>query len=383
MMDNNEPKLPLIKKINKSDETLKESIHEIKKAKETAETYLNLAGVILIAINVKGDITLVNKKGCEIIGYKRKEIIGKNWFTNFIPKRLRKKTFDYFKELISNRIKPVEYHENPVFTKCGEERLIAWHDILLKDDRGKITGRFSSGEDITERKKLEKMKDSLTHIIMHDLNNLLFAITGHLQLLKMDLEKSLSDEHRDSIRIVLRSSHEMKDMIANLLDISKMEEGKLLLDCKKIDLKSVINEIMESHNIIARQHKKKIITRISSNVQRISADKNILKRIISNLINNALKSTPEESEIKVNVKYNHNEKNILISITDHGPSIQKKYQEHIFDKFAQIQDNTVRGFGVKGLGLTFCKMAVEAHGGKIWVESKKHQGSTFYFTLPV
>ena len=134
----------------------KKSEEELKKAKETAETYLNIADVMLIAINADGKVTLINRKGCEILGYKEEEIIGKDWFNNFLPKRLRKITKAYSKKLLSGKIKPVEYHENPILNKNGEERLIAWHNILLRDEKGKSIGHFSSGEDITERKKTEE-----------------------------------------------------------------------------------------------------------------------------------------------------------------------------------------------------------------------------------
>ncbi|MFH1783297.1 MAG: PAS domain S-box protein [bacterium] len=133
----------------------KSAAEALKKEKEKAERYLDIAGVIMIAMNGRGNITLVNKKGCEILGYKEKEILGKNWFDNFLPFSISAQVKGVFKKLMKGDMAPVEYFENPVMTKDGNLRLIAWHNTMIKNDDGKIVGTLSSGEDITERKKAE------------------------------------------------------------------------------------------------------------------------------------------------------------------------------------------------------------------------------------
>lgn len=128
----------------------------LKKEKETVQRYLDLAGVIFIALDAQGIVTLINHKGCEVLGYDYADIIGKDWFDNFIPDWLKEDLIPVSKQLLRGDIDPVEYYENPILTKTGEERLIAWHNTLLKDDKGNIIGHLSSGEDITERKLAEK-----------------------------------------------------------------------------------------------------------------------------------------------------------------------------------------------------------------------------------
>jgi PAS domain S-box-containing protein len=129
---------------------------EIIKQRNKAQKYLDIAEVMIVAINKNGEVTLINNKGCEILGYGEKEIIGKNWFDNFIPERIRVDVRPVSKKLFSGKIHPFEYFENPVLTKNGEERLIAWHNSIIKDEKGKIIGHLSSGEDITTRKKVEE-----------------------------------------------------------------------------------------------------------------------------------------------------------------------------------------------------------------------------------
>ena len=124
--------------------------------KDSVQKFLDIAGVILIVLNADKTVSLTNKKGCEVLGYEYSEIIGKNWFDNFIPECDREKTKAVFSELITGNVEPIEYFENHILTKDNREKLIAWHNAVLRDDRGKITATLSSGEDITERKQAEE-----------------------------------------------------------------------------------------------------------------------------------------------------------------------------------------------------------------------------------
>jgi len=131
------------------------------KSISTGDSYLtqkiiDLADIIYVAIDVKQNVTLINKKGCEILGHKKKDIIGKNWFNNFIPKRLKSKIKNTFNQMMTGEIKPFEFFENPILSKKGKERIISWHNTILYDDSGQITGTVSSGIDITEKKIAEK-----------------------------------------------------------------------------------------------------------------------------------------------------------------------------------------------------------------------------------
>ncbi len=121
-----------------------------------AEKYFNIAEVMLVVLNADQTVSTINRKGCEVLEYKKNEIIGKNWFDNFLPEESRKETKEVFDKLITGKVKPVEYYKNPVLTKNGEEKTIAWHNTILKDESGKIVCTISSGEDVTERRQLEK-----------------------------------------------------------------------------------------------------------------------------------------------------------------------------------------------------------------------------------
>jgi PAS domain S-box-containing protein len=130
------------------------------------KNYLDLAGVILVALNREGTITLLNKKGYEILGYEEGELIGKNWFDVCIPKENRNELKKVFKAIINGDLEPFEYYSNPIITKRGDKKIISWHNDLLYDDDGNIIASLSSGEDITELKETEeKLRESQENLL--------------------------------------------------------------------------------------------------------------------------------------------------------------------------------------------------------------------------
>lgn len=141
---------------------------ELKQEKERAQNYLDIAGVLFMVLNEKQTVTLINKKGCEILGYSEEEIIGKNWFDTFLPEDEVEDVKAVFNKLLTGELEAVEYYENSILAKDGKKRVIAWHNTMLRDESGKITGLLSSGEDITERveiaSEIEKKNKLLTEM---------------------------------------------------------------------------------------------------------------------------------------------------------------------------------------------------------------------------
>jgi len=139
-------------------------------SRQRAQQYLNIAGVMLVAVDAEGRVQLINRKGCEMLGAAEADILGKDWFENFLPERLRKEVKEMFVQPLQGSVAPVEYMENAILTRSGEERVVAWRNTLLLDDAGRVNGVLASGEDITERKhyiaELEHkaLYDSLTDL---------------------------------------------------------------------------------------------------------------------------------------------------------------------------------------------------------------------------
>lgn len=167
----------------------------LREEKDRAQKYLDIAGVMIVAINAKGEVTLINRKGCEILGYKRETLIGKNWFDTCIPLPVREDVKSVFERLMNGEVEPVEYFENPVLTRKKKERIIAWYNTVLTDDAGNLAGTLSLGEDITERKKAEERlkasleeKEVMLREIHHRVKNNMQIIVSLLRLQSRQLK---------------------------------------------------------------------------------------------------------------------------------------------------------------------------------------------------
>jgi PAS domain S-box-containing protein len=145
-----------IQRLENMDITERKQVEEaLRQERDRAQKLLDIAGVMFVALDASGEVTLVNQKGRAVLGHEQKEIIGKNWFDNFLPDSMKDPTKTVFNRLMAGEIGPIEYYENAVVTKFGEERIIAWHNTILTDDEGNIVGTLSTGEDITNQKRAE------------------------------------------------------------------------------------------------------------------------------------------------------------------------------------------------------------------------------------
>jgi signal transduction histidine kinase len=224
-----------------------------------------------------------------------------------------------------------------------------------------------------ELKELQHTKERLTQMIIHDLKNPLTGVKANLEIVGMD---DLG-ETQECLDAAQRSCDLLFNMIQDLLDISKMEEGQLSLNSEMLSLSEIVAPSVREIEVPAHAEDKEIIVDIPSNLPRLNADRNLLYRTLSNLLINAIKHTGRGGTITIRARQQHNE--LRVEIIDNGHGIPASYLEKIFEKFAQVETRQRTG---TGLGLTFCKMAIEAHNGRIWAESEEGKGSTFIFVIP-
>lgn len=201
-----------IKSLERELDDAKQAERALQEERDRAQRYLEIAGVILVVLNSDQTVQLINRKGCEVLGYEAAEIPGKNWFENFVPEKDRDRTRAGFVQLISGHIDPIEYFENPVLTKNREERIISWHNTVLRDQRGNIVATLSSGEDITERKRVEeelrKAHEELSSF-SRDLEKIVLERTEELR----EKSKQLIDAERIAAlgKIANRIAHELRN----------------------------------------------------------------------------------------------------------------------------------------------------------------------------
>ncbi len=252
-------------------------------------------------------------------------------------------------------------------------------NIRTGDEIEEVSSNFEKMAD--ELKKLETMKEDLTRMIIHDLKSPLSGIMGSLDYLNSGYATELTPDQKNIIELAKKSCENMVSMVQNLLDIAKMEAGKLELKKERVNITDLLRSRHEEFIIQALNEKKELSITLDENLPEVEVEKNIIERVVNNLINNAIKHT--SSGGKIQLAASGGKKFLKISVSDDGPGIPEEFKKKIFEKFVQIERNKSKLRTGAGLGLNFCKMAIEAHGGNIWVESEAESGSSFIFTLPL
>jgi len=230
--------------------------------------------------------------------------------------------------------------------------------------------------DLTEHKRLEQLRNDLLAMIYHDIRSPLGNIVSGVEMLQSICEDEPAAQ--ELLEIVKRASDSIRRLTDNLLEVGRMESGNLVLNKASARPKDLIADAVAV--LQPKAHSKGQILKVSvpEGLPEVSCDADMIQRVLINLIGNAVKHTPAGTTIVVGARQ-VNEKEVLFWVQDNGPGIPREKQEHIFDKYARATTG-VHGLG---LGLAFCRMAVEAHGGKIGVESDDGKGAKFYFTLPI
>lgn len=274
-------------------------------------------------------------------------------------------------------LKGIEAGANDFLSKPVDTR-----DVILRVRNAIYTKRLFDqlGESYRRLRDLEALRDNLTHMIVHDLKNPLTGIKASLQLmqLRMRLQNKLDPDNIENLDLAFKLTNTLAAMIESLLDISKLEAGKMSLNLRPGDLRAVVQEALQA--LGSTEERERVILDESSEAVGASFDRDLILRVIANLVGNAIKFTPQQGKIRIMVK--REEDQAQVAVTDTGPGIPSEYHEKIFEKFGQVEAAQGGQKRSTGLGLTFCKLAVEAHGGKIMVESRVGEGSTFRFWLP-
>jgi signal transduction histidine kinase len=232
---------------------------------------------------------------------------------------------------------------------------------------------------VSAQRELEVLRENLTHMIVHDLRSPVGTISNSLQLLERLLEDIESDQADQLVDIASRATQRLLNLVDSLLDISRLEAGQELTHLRPVSVQTLIQSAVDQLALYVQRKRMRLHVECPDNLPVVMADSGMLERVFINLLSNAIKFTPAGGEVGIRAKVKGDL--LYVRVRDNGLGIAPEFRKHVFDKFARARDR--EGMSGFGLGLAFCRMAVEAHGGQIWVEASPEQGSTFIFTLPL
>jgi len=233
--------------------------------------------------------------------------------------------------------------------------------------------------DITERRNLDQLREDLTSMIFHDLRSPLSNVVSSLDVIQASLPGTDDPEIQALFDIANRSTVRIQRLTKSLLDINRLESGQPITNLETFQPEELITYARQELITQAKAKKQKVTLNIPEDIPTIKADRNMIERVLINLVQNAIKYTPSKGEVGIGVE--QVDQNIQFWVQDSGPGVDPDYIDRIFDKYTRIHpDERIKGLG---LGLAFCRLAVEGHNGRIWVENLPGGGAKFTFTIPL
>lgn len=274
-------------------------------------------------------------------------------------------------------IEQISEHITLVSSKIPVEQTIT----PVRDGEGAISGWLLVFRDMTEELELAQLRDDLTHMLVHDLRSPLAVVQASLDMLAEAHESQDTPQVEQLVDIGLRNCDHILHMVDQLLDIGRLEQGQLALHKTPVPVRELLDEVHVRLTPVANANRIRFEVKSEDTMPCVFADRSLMIRVLSNLVDNALKFTPDGGTIIIRACQPSSEPRISISVQDTGPGIPIAAQSRLFQKFQSISEIPGRRRG-SGLGLFFCKLVIEAHDGRIDVESTVGKGSTFSVTLP-
>lgn len=379
LMDNSgrlgrrEPLAPLLEgedEIARLDRVFHEAAVAIAEAQRKERAAIENAADVICSIDADGTLTAVSPACWRLWGYKPEELVGRFWLE--LVEQGDAEASRRWAEKVREKAQSGPM-ENKVLRKDGSSIDMRWSGHWSESEQS----LFCVAHDVTERKELERFKQQFVAMVSHDLRTPLSAVQSTLSLLGTGAWGALSERGQQKVTSAKRNIHESINLINDLLDLEKMEAGKLELDIEETPLLAILQRSADSVAALAESRGIKLELPAADAV--VLADSGRLSQVMVNLIGNAVKFSPDGGTVTVGLMESADW--VEIRVSDQGPGIPEAYQQAVFERFQQVPGASSKRGGT-GLGLPICKAIIEAHGGSIGVQSEEGKGSTFWVRVP-
>ncbi|MBO0352157.1 PAS domain S-box protein [Phormidium pseudopriestleyi FRX01] len=356
-------------------------LRDISDRKRTEAALSQLAAIVedsedaIFSKTLDGTVVSWNASAQKLFGYSAAEAIGQSILTLIVPSDRQSEERTLLEKIAQGE--SVQQYETVRLGKNETPIHLALTISPVKDGRGKIIGTSTIARDISDRHQIERMKNEFISIVSHEIRTPLTSIRGAIGLLASGMYQNKPERVQRMLQIALTDSDRLVRLVNDILDLERLESGRLELVKERCDAANAIAQAVEGLQAIA--DKEEVRFSLPSNTATVWASPDALQQILTNLLSNAIKFSPPQSIITLTVQSQW--QGVLFAIRDSGRGIPPDKLEIIFNPFQQVDASDSRQKGGTGLGLTICKRIVHQHGGRIWVESTLGEGSTFYFTL--
>jgi signal transduction histidine kinase len=274
-------------------------------------------------------------------------------------------------------------HRDPLFAFTRNDLRLYFRprQAHIVDKYGNIQGVVTLLQDVTRFKDLDRMKSEFIATVSHELRTPLTSLSMGIDILSQEVVGSVNQRQKDLLVAAKDDSERLRKLVKELLDLSKLESGKYEMKKELVDFRRLVAETVRPLRLPFEEKQIHLDIDVPEDLPALSADSHQLNWVITNLLSNALRWTDTGGRVQLTAK--EGDQGLLVTVADTGHGISEENLEIVFDKFVQLKSSTETTPGSVGLGLAIAREVVEAHGGRIWIESEVGVGSTFFFTLPI
>ena len=377
----------LEQKVHQRTEDLEKTQIKLLQSVKQHEALLTSIGDGVIATDATGNVNYINTAAQLLLHLTEEESIGKQYNTLWIVEDANKSEVEITEQPIYRALHdgvPISISDfyYARMTAVGEQIRFAVSTNVspIKIDNQTV-GIVAVFRDITHEKNVDRMKTEFISLASHQLRTPLSAIKWFSEMLLNGDAGMLSTEQKDFAKNISDSTDRMVELVSSLLNISRIESGRMIVDPRPTDLKELIGGIINDLKAKTEERQQTLIVSVHSDLPKINLDPRLIGQVYLNLLTNAVKYTPKNGEISVMVSVKGED--IISQVTDNGYGIPKKQQGRVFEKFFRAENISKVETDGTGLGLYLIKSIVESSGGKIWFESEEGKGTSFWFSIPL
>jgi PAS domain S-box-containing protein len=370
----------LSREFNKMTERLRTyeqmNIQQLIAEKKKSETIVENIADPVIVTDKNGVLVLMNQAAAAVF-----DVRGTDWQGKFVREVVGNQSWAEMLELGGTR-RIEQEHRDPLFAFTRNDLKLYFRprQAHIVDEHGYIQGVVTLLQDVTRFKNLDRMKSEFIATVSHELRTPLTSLSMGIDILSQEVIGSVNQRQKDLLIAAKDDSERLRKLVKELLDLSKLESGKYEMKKEFVDFRRLVTDAVRPLSLPFEEKHIRLELTIPEHLPALSADSHQLAWVITNLLSNALRYTDTGGKVQLTAR--EEKQGLFVTVADTGHGISQENLETVFDKFVQVKSSTETTPGSVGLGLAIAREVVEAHGGRIWVESQVGIGSTFFFTIP-